>query len=409
SIELKRHRTGLAISLIVVLAVLVGGGIGLYKFLTRTQRTHFQSTSITRLTNSGKVIDARLSHDGTYLVYCLSDGGKQSLWIRTVSTSNEKVIVPPAPVGCFGFTFSPDDREIFYVIKANFDAGTLYRVPILGGAPIKLLEKIDGPVTFSPDGKRMAFVRANFPDQEQSALVIANKDGTAEQTLAAKKKPARFAPIFFTGPSWSPDGKLIATSVYTVGGKSRVIAFPVAGGTEIDLTPDPWPFSGQVEWLPDMSGLLVIAGANAATGAQLWFVSYPAGEKRQITNDLDQHRSIGLTADGTRFVNVVASGLMSIWVAPDGDASRAAQVTTGNIGFGGSYGNTVAWTPDGRIIFASAEGNDVNLWLMDGDGQNRKLLTSNVGRNAAPVVSPDGQYIIFSSTRAGRQNIWRMN
>ena len=409
SIELKRHRTGLAISLIVVLMVLVGGGIGLYKFLNRTQRTHFQSTSIARITNSGKVIDARLSHDGTYLVYCLNDGGKQSLWIRTVSTANDKVIVPPAPVGCFGFTFSPDDREIFYVIKANFDAGTLYRVPILGGAPVKLLEKIDGPVTFSPDGKRMAFVRANFPDEEQSALIIANRDGTSEQALATRKKPDRFAPIFFTGPSWSPDGKLIATSVFTIGGKSRVLAFPVEGGNEINLTPDPWPFSAQVEWLPDMSGLLVIAGTNPATGAQLWFLSYPSGEKRQITNDLDQHRSIGLASDGSKFVNVVASGLVGIWSAPDGDASRAVQLPTGNIGFGGAYGNTVAWTPDGRIIFVSAEGNDINLWIMDGDGQNRKLLTSNVGRNVGPIVSPDGHYIVFSSTRAGRQNIWRTN
>jgi Tol biopolymer transport system component len=409
SIELKRHRIGLAISLFVVLIVLIGGGIGLYKFLTRTERTHFQSTSITRITNSGKVIDARLSHDGTYLVYCLNDGGKQSLWIRTVNTANDKVIVPPAPVGCFGFTFSPDDREIFYVIKVNFDSGTLYRVPILGGAPAKILEKIDGPVTFSPDGKRMAFVRASFPDQEQSALVIANKDGSAEQTLATRKKPDRFAPIFFTGPSWSPDGKLIATSVFTVGEKSRVLAFPVDGGKEINLTPDPWLFSAQVEWLPDMSGLLVIAGTNPSTGAQLWLLSYPSGEKRQITNDLDQHRSIGLTADGTKFVNVVASGLISVWFAPDGDASRAVQLTTGNIGFGSFFGNSVAWTPDGRIIFASAEGNDVNLWIMDADGQNRKLLTSNMGRNGSPAVSPDGRYIVFSSSRSGRQNIWRMN
>src|SRR6185436_14853408 len=345
SIELKRHRTGLAISLIVVLAVLVGGGIGLYKFLTRTQRTHFQSTSITRLTNSGKVIDARLSHDGTYLVYCLSDGGKQSLWIRTVSTSNEKVIVPPAPVGCFGFTFSPDDREIFYVIKANFDSGTLYRVPILGGVPIKLLEKIDGPVTFSPDGKRMAFVRASFPDQELSALVIANKDGTAEQTLAVRKKPDRFAPIFFTGPSWSPDGKLIAASVQTTGveefsgSRSQVIAFPLDGGKEIQLNREPWPFSAQVQWLPDMSGLLVVAGDNGGAGAKIWWLSYPDGAKKQITNDLDQHRTIGLTADAKRFVNVVGTGLSSVWMAPDGDAARAAQLPFGNVGLFSSLGN----------------------------------------------------------------------
>ncbi|HEV8139141.1 MAG TPA: protein kinase, partial [Pyrinomonadaceae bacterium] len=323
SVELKRHRFRFALTGLVALVIVVGGAIGLYKLLNRSKRQHFASTTLTRITNSGKVIDARLSSDGNYLVYCLSDANKQSLWIRQVSSPNDKMIVPPAAVGFFGLTFSPDGREIFYIVKANFDAGTLYRAPILGGTPVKILEKIDGPVTFSPDGRRMAFVRGNFPAEDQSALLLANLDGSGEQSLAVKKKPERFAPIFFTQPSWSPDGKLIAASVFTVGGQSRVLAFAVDGGPEINLTPEPWPFSGAVQWLPDMSGLLVVAGANPGAGAQLWFLPYPSGEKRQITNDLDQHRALGMTDDGTKFVNVVASGLLTLWVAPDGDATRA--------------------------------------------------------------------------------------
>ena len=409
SIELKRQRLRFTAFTVAGLVLLIGVAFGLYKLLNRPTRAHFQATSVARVTNTGKVIDARLSHDGTYLVYTLSDAGKQSLWIRTVTASNDMMIVPPAPVGLFGFTFSPDDREIYYVIKANFDAGTLYRIPILGGTPQKLLERIDAPVTFAPDGKRMAFLRASFPAEDQSALIIANIDGTGEQILALRKKPDRFAPIFFTGPSWSPDGKLIATSVFTLGEQSRVIAFPVDGGREINLSPDPWPFTGQVQWMPDMSGLLLVAGSNPSTGAQLWFLSYPLGEKRQISNDLDQHRAIGLTADGTKFVNVVATGLVGLWVAPGGDASRAVLLPNGNVGWGGSYGNTVSWTPSGRIVFVSAEGNDLNIWICDADGQNRKALTSNVGRNSGPVVSSDGQYILFSSTRGGALNIWRMN
>ena len=410
SVELKRHPKRLVVSLAIIAIVVIAGGIGLYALLNRTpRRTHFQSSTIAKITNSGKVIDARLSRDGTYLLYCLSDAGKQSLWLRQVSTANDKVIVQPAPVGFFGLTFSLDDREIYYVVKANYDAGTLYRVPVLGGTPIKILEKIDSPVTFSPNGKQMAFVRANFPAEDQSALIIASIDGSSEQALVTRQKPERFAPIFFTGPSWSPDGKLIAASVLTLGGSTRVIAFPVSGGKEVNLSPDPWLFSSQVQWLPDMSGLLVVAGTNPSSGAQLWLLSYPTGEKRQITNDLDQHRTIGLTADGSKFVNVVASGIMSIFVAPEGDAGRALQLPTGNIGYGTGYGNTVAWTPEGRIVFLSAEGNDVNLWIMNADGSNRQQLTSNVGRNVGPTVSPDSRYLVFSSTRGGRQNIWRMN
>src|SRR5262249_44694199 len=97
------------------------------------------------------------------------------------------------------------------------------------------------------------------------------------------------------------------------------------------------------------------------------------------------------------------------WVAANGDASRAVNLPTGNIGPSAVLGNTVSWTPNGKIVFIAGEGNDVNIWIMDADGENRRPLTSNAGRNAAPAVSPDGRYIVFNSTRGGQQNIWRMN
>jgi serine/threonine protein kinase/Tol biopolymer transport system component len=415
SVELKRHPTRLVISLAIVAIVLIAGGIGLYALLNRTpRRTHFQSSTIARITNSGKVIDARLSHDGQYLIYCLSDGGKQSIWIRQVSTANDKLVVPPAAVGLFGITISPDDHDLYYVVKQNFDAGTLYRTPLLGGTSVKLLDRIDCPVTLAPDGKRMAFVRASYPTENESALVVANIDGSNQQALAVRKKPERFAPIFFTGPSWSPDGKLIAASVLTqattefVAALCEVIAFPVAGGPAIKLNRDPWPFSAQVQWLPDMTGLLVVAGDNGGTGAKIWLLSYPEGTSKQITNDLDQHRTIGLTADGSKFVNIVGTGLVSIWTSADGDASRGVQIPVGNIGAFSALGNSLTWTPDGQIVFASADGNEINLWITDASGANRRPLTSNAGINVNPVVSPDGRYIVFSSTRTGKSNIWRI-
>ena len=414
SVELKRQRLRFTVVGAAALVLLTASAFGLYKLLNRPTRARFQATSITRVTNSGKVIDARLSHDGKLLVYSFSDAGNQSIWIRQVSTANDKVVVPPAPVGLFGMTISHDDHDLFYVVKRNFDSGTLYRLPLLGGTPLRLLERIDSAVTLSPDGKQFAFLRASYPTENESALIIANIDGSGERTLVLKKKPERLAPVFFSTPSWSPDGKLIAASVATAGSpgvegtKSQIIAFPVDGGPEINLTPDPWLFSGQVEWLPDMSGLIVIAGENGGPGAQVWLLSYPDGHRRRITNDLDQHRAIGMSADGRIFVNIVGTGAVTIWIAPDGDASRAVQLPLGNIGSFSSLGNCIAWTADGRIVYASAEGNEINLWMSDANGANRRALTTNSGINVSPVVSPDGRYIVFSSTRGGQANIWRM-
>ncbi len=407
SIEINRHKAVAVIALAVVIAVLAGGAFALYR-LTRRSTPRFQTTRITRLTNSGKVIDATLSPDGRYVVYVLSDARKQSIWIRQVTTANDKVVVPPADVGVFGITVSRDGNDLYYVIKQNLDKGTLYRMPIFGGTPTKILEGIDAPVSFSPDGKRMAVIRGNYPGEGESALLLANADGTDEQVLARRKRPEHFVPIFFTGPSWSSDGALVAATVSKVGEPSQVVVFRVRDGNEQILLRTGFSYIGRTEWLPDMSGLLVIAGATTAD-PQVWLLSYPNGTMRAITNDLDQHRAIGLNDEADKFVTVVASGLVNVWVAPEGDAKQAVQVPVGNLGFYGAGGNSAGWTPDGRIVFPSNESGRIDLWIMDPDGGNRKQLTANSGRNVGAVVSPDGQYIIFTSTRSGTQAIWRMN
>jgi hypothetical protein len=58
-------------------------------------------------------------------------------------------------------------------------------VPVLGGASRKLLEDVDTPVDFSPDNKRIAFGRY-YPAERESALMIANADGTGEKKLAVR-------------------------------------------------------------------------------------------------------------------------------------------------------------------------------------------------------------------------------
>jgi serine/threonine protein kinase/Tol biopolymer transport system component len=409
SIEIKRHKVGAAVVLLAILLTVGAGGFGIYRFFNRTEPVaHFWDVRLSRLTNSGNVIDATISPDGKYIVYALSDRSVQSLYIRQVSTANDKLIVPAAPVGIFGMTFSPDGTELYYALKQNLDAGTLYRIPVLGGTSVKVLEKIDGPISFAPDGKQFVLVRANYPNAGESALVIANLDGSGERNLVVKKNPDRFSPIFFTGPSWSPDGKLIAATVARVGGRSKVVAFSAADGSEKDLSTESWPFSARVQWLPDMTALLVIAGDGPPL-AQVWIVDYPDGRARRVTNDLSTYRALGLTHEGKTLTTVQAQGLLNLWVVPDGDAAKSVRLPTGNIGFYSSAGNNLAWTPDGKIVFVSTEGGNADIWVTAPDGSNRKQLTTNGAQNFSPVISADGRYIVFSSWRDGQKNLWRMN
>ena len=410
SLEIKRHKVGAALTFAVIILVLVAGGFGVYKWFNRAAPvSHFSEIRLSRLTNSGNAIDATISPDGKYVVYVLSDRSSQSLYIRQVSTANDTEIVAPARVGYFGITFSPDGSELYYAIKANLDAGTLYRIPVLGGTAVKVLDRIDGPVSFSPDGTQFVFVRGNYPNAGESALVIANLDGSGERNLAVKKNPDRFSPLFFTGPSWSPDGKIIASTLATIGGRSKVVGFSVADGSERDLSAQSWLFSSRVNWLPDMSGLLVVAG-DSVINAMLWVISYPDGQARRITNDLNSYRAIGLTQDGKRFTTVQSQGIVNLWVVPDGDATKAVRLPTGNVSsFFSATGSNVTWTPDEKILFVSNESGKPDIWLADSNGNNRKQLTANSAGNVSPVVTPDSRYVVYVSGQDGNRSLWRMN
>ena len=407
TIELKRHKIGVALALAVVLAVLGLGAFGIYKFVNRQPEVHpFQNIHMARLTNSGDVIDVTISPDGKYIVYVRSDRNNQSLWIRQVSTANDKEIVPARPVGFFGISFSPDGNDLYYALKANLDAGTLYRIPTLGGLPQKVLERIDAPISFAPDGKRFVLVRGNFPNPGESALVIANADGSNERILSVRKRPDRFSPIFFTGPSWSPDGKLVAATVVSSPRVTNVVLFSVDEQKEQVLTREPWIFAARVQWLPDMSGLLVIAGDGVNT-SQHWILSYPGGEKRRVTNDLSAYRVISTTTEGRKLATIQTNGLINVWVAPVGDAAQAVRLATGNVGFYAAAGNNLSWTSDNRVLYMSNEGGVPDIWIADPGGGNRKQLTTNGG--GSPVATADGKYIVFVSGRDGSIAIWRMN
>jgi Tol biopolymer transport system component len=64
--------------------------------------------------------------------------------------------------------------------------------------------------------------------------------------------------------------------------------------------------------------------------------------------------------------------------------------------------------PDGRIVYASSSTGNQDIWVMNADGSNRVQLTNVPGDDQLPVVTPDGQSIIFISERDGIRSLYRM-
>jgi len=259
-----------------LLVVLGGFGFAVYKFWPRPDRPP-QAMSIERLTTNGKSRDAAISPDGKYVVYILDEGGQQSLWTRQIATTSNVQIIPPGDVRYTGLVFTPDGNYINFVKRENAEQPlALFQMPVLGGNQKKLIPNISGGVAYSPDGKKMAFVRQGFPAMGNSSLLIANADGTEEQIVTTLKTPEFFANVGGQIPAWSPDGKSIASIAVnlTVTGL-KVVEVQIADGSVKDMGVQGWHFLRRIAWLPDKSAFLVL-GTDKTSGRynqQIWRIS----------------------------------------------------------------------------------------------------------------------------------------
>jgi Tol biopolymer transport system component len=372
----------------------------------RNRSLPFESVKLTKFTTTGKAVKAAISPDGKYVAYVLSDSGQQSIWLRQLATGTELQIVPPDETDIYGVTFTRDGNHVFYVSQKQNVLGMLYSAPTLGGAPDKLLEDVDSPVTFSPDNK-MAFLRFS---PGKASIVIANTDGTSERILVTTRQTdaVRIGPNGVLPPAWSPDGSIIAApvSINSTQWNQTIYGYRTTDGAQVQITTNQWPALGRIEWLPDGSGLLAtIIETEASSEQQIWLVPYPKGDARRITNDLTDYRDVSVTADTRTIITIQSEKRANIWLAPIADLSQPKQLTST------SYDglNGVAWTPDGHLVYTSWIAGEQNIWITDPNGGSAKQLTSHAGFNEQPVVSPDGRYIVFLSNRNNHEHLWRMD
>src|SRR3984957_16440031 len=371
-------------SLIVAILVLAIAAFIAYKVLGHPTSFNLQDMQITKLTDSGNAALVAISPDGREVVYVLGDGEKQSLWVRNGPTKSGAQVLVPAAAVFNGLNFSPDGNYIYFTRARNSaEAGDLYVMPVLGGAPRQLLRDIPRPISFSPDGKQFASMH---PSPSGSPEVrIANSDGSADRLLAT-------LPLgpFLYGAAWSPDGKAIAASAVQFGTQIKWVlnVIRVADGQRSELYSSSEEI-GRPVWMPDGESLIVSVGAPNANLAQLWIVSYPSGERRRFTNDLTNYGVlIDVSHDGKRLAAIQEARISHVWVAPQGQSAQAKQITSGQ-----SQYSHVTSAPNGKIVVRT-HGTDLALTNSDGS-QNAPLLPD--AHNVGSASGCGDRYVVFDS------------
>jgi eukaryotic-like serine/threonine-protein kinase len=433
----SKSSKGLIIGIVALIVIAAASAIA-YKFLGAKPTFNFQGMEISKLTQTGKASGVAVSPDGQYVVYVLRDGEKQSLMVRQVATGSDIPVVPPEVVTYYGLTFSPDGQYIYFVASSreNNFFSSLYKMPVLGGTPVKIITDIDTSPSFSPDGKQFAFVRG-VPEHGRVNLMVAKSDGSDVHVLL--EKSAGVTPDNLLRAAWSPDGKTVINTFYESNYLVTLTAVPVADPSKARALYSTHDDVGAPIWLPDGSALIVVIRERAGSNrGQIWTVSYPDGQAHRLSNDLTNYSLpwLGLSRDASSLAAIENNRSANLWLAPDGDANRAHQITSGgslirsvaplgkdrflfltdngelsSISADGSdttriFGadQNVAFADgcgDGKhIVFQKRQGDDSSIFRVDATGSNPKVLVPTT-TFALPICSADGQSVYYRQEDSG--------
>ncbi len=327
--------------------------------------------------------NAVITPDGKYAAYTSETGGRESIWLRQIETSENIQIVPPSDETYIGLAISHDGNSLYFVRKNPTDASSVvYRVMTFGGIPVKIVGKAEGWISVSPDDKQISFVRCNYQDDN-------------ERKVLTRQRPFRISDNQF-----SPNGKSIAFAAgqsWNGGSDFRLMRVDLASHAENEISAKTFFNIRNLKWLPDGDSLLLVAKEHTDGRLRIWQVASSTGEARVMTRDATDYVSMSLDRAADKMIATHASNTFRLYLAPATDLNNPKALTAAL---------TFALAPDGRVIYSGPDGN---IWTVNRNGGEQRQLTNNALNNNYPQSSPDGRYVFFSSNRGGANQVWRMN
>ncbi|MFI9804958.1 hypothetical protein ACIHEJ_11425 [Streptomyces sp. NPDC052301] len=283
-----------------------------------------------------------------------------------VLTAAALAMAAPLTLGAAGDAGAAADHSIVFArYTAAAPVEDLYAVSPAGGTPVALTHTpavSDVMPSWSPDGKRVAFVRYGSGGAVDGIWTMKSTGGGLKAVPGTKGA---------SDPAWSPDGKRIAFAK-PVGTQREIYVADVDGTPATRLThnavDDLHP-----TWSPD--------GRNLAFNRV-----DPGGHSRLMRIRLSTLAQTAVTGSGSHdwtpdwshtdriaFSRVDSSGFAHLYVVrPDGTGTH--RITAARLN-----DKNPSWSPDGgRLVFTRGGADDADpehLYLVRADGTGLKQLT----------------------------------
>lgn len=249
---------------------------------------------------------------------------------------------------------------------------------------------------WSPDGKRVAFIRGRAGMEGEDIWVV-NNDGTGLANLTQGIAEND------NSPAWSPDGARIAFVSQRGDGTQNdlwVMNSDGSGATMLDVK------SVSPMWSPD--GAKLAYSSYKSGRLQIWVANADGSNSANVSNSTSPDTDPVWSTDGTMlaFMGTRSAAGPAIYIMnADGSNQQALAASMQNSG-------SPMWSPDSKQIAfaASPDGDQLDVYRIDANRQNLVNLTMGVADDdQSPTWSADGTQLAIVSHRDGNDEVYRIN
>jgi len=355
------------------------------------------------------------SPDGREIAYTADVDGVRKIFVRPTSAGSGTAVTS-GPFDDIQPAWSPDGERLAFVraresgrklepsdVFGWFLGGDVWTVDRRSGEASRLIEDAYNPA-YSPDGGSIA---VDAPWAGQRRLWLVDTHGRNRKQLTSDSSEA----IAHVRPRWSPDGRrIVFQSIESTKFDIRVVDLQSQKLLWVtnDLFQDIQPV-----WSP--SGRHVYFASYRSGGLNLWRIAVSSGGKpraapQQLTTGAGQDVEPSVSPDGARLAFTIRKQNADLWTLPvDPDSGRPTGAPEEAIATQ-REDSRGSWSPDGRFIaFNSDRTGEMNVWIHDRNQRSERPLTSGAGGDYQATWSPDSRTLVFFSSRSGMPNIWTVD
>ena len=356
-------------------------------------------------TYPGRQVSPALSPDGKQVAFSWDGekGDNFDIYVKLVDSGTPlRLTTNPAEEG--SPAWSPDGGRIAFLRFLGSTADILV-IPSLGGPERKLgtiMDREFSRLSWSPDGSFLAFTDRT---PNQNGIYLVSIESGEKHRLTAP--PRGYDPDHF--PSFSPDGKKLAFVRSGSFASEYIYVVPLSpsgqvGGDPRRLTSAPLFLEG-LDWTPDGRNIVFAAGESG--GFALWTIPSAGGHPQRLAAAGQNGESPSISRHGNALAYARNVEDLNIWRMPGPD-SKDRRTPPAKWIASTESDEEPQISPDGRrIVLTSSRSGNYELWLCDSNGHDCVQLTSLGGPHVgSPRWSPDSRWIAFDAPKAGKGDVF---